>query len=435
MVRKYWQQAAETASREELNKLQLERLQSSVRRVYEHSQIYRDRMDAAGIAPEDIRSLDDIRKLPFTMKKDLRDTYPFGMFCVPMEDVVRLHASSGTTGKQIVVGYTRNDLDVWSDCICRQFTAVGVDTHDFLQMSFGYGLFTGGFGVHGGAEKAGVTVIPMSTGNTERQLALMQDFGATVLCCTPSYAMYLAESAEAAGIVDKLKLRVGIFGAEPWTEEMRQQIEEKLHLKAYDIYGLTEVMGPGVAFECDCQAGMHVNEDHFLVEVLDPDTLEPVPDGTPGELVFTTLSKEAFPVIRYRTRDIGTVTHEKCACGRTFVRMSKPKGRTDDMLIIRGVNVFPSQIESVLLKLGYTPNYCIIVDRVNNLDTFEIQVELTEDLFDDTVSAMAKREKEITAAMVSLLGIKPKITLVNPKTIERSEGKAKRVIDRRKLHD
>lgn len=431
MVHTYWQQAAETASREELNKIQLERLRASVQRVYDHSRIYRERMDEAGLKPSDIRTLDDVRKLPFTMKKDLRDTYPFGMFCVPMEDVVRLHASSGTTGKQIVVGYTRHDLDVWSDCICRQFAAVGVDEHDFLQMSFGYGLFTGGFGVHGGAEKAGVTVVPMSTGNTERQLALMQDFGTTVLCCTPSYAMFLAESAEAAGIVDNLKLRVGIFGAEPWTEEMRRQIEEKMHLKAYDIYGLTEVMGPGVAFECSCQAGMHVNEDHFLVEVLDPDTLEPVPDGTPGELVFTTLSKEAFPVIRYRTRDIGTITHEKCACGRTFVRMSKPKGRTDDMLIIRGVNVFPSQIEFILTSLGLTSNYLIIVDRIGTLDKMTIKVEMSGDMFSDTVKGIEQNEKRIADRMQSALGIAAKIMLVEPKSLPRTDGKSKHVIDNR----
>lgn len=421
--------------RKELSDLQSERLCETVRRVYDKVEIYRKRMDEAGVKPEDIHSIEDLTKLPFTVKQDLRDTYPYGMFCVPMTDVVRVHASSGTTGKQIVVGYTEHDLDMWSNMIARQFTAVGVGADDILQMSFGYGLFTGGFGIHDGAHKAGVTAIPMSTGNTERQLTVMQDFGSTVLCCTPSYAMYLAENVQAAGIQNNIKLKVGIFGAEPWTEEMRRQIEEKLNIKAYDIYGLTEVMGPGVAFECECQKGMHVNEDNFIVEVLDPETFEPVPDGTPGELVFTSINKEAFPVIRYRTKDIGTITHEKCSCGRTFVRMSKPKGRTDDMLIIRGVNVFPSQIESVLLKLGYNPNYQIVVDRVNNLDTFEVKVELNEENFEDTVSGLARREKQITDSLVSLLGIKPKITLVNPRSLERSEGKAKRVIDLRKLID
>ena len=434
MNRKYWQPETECAPREKITAIQTERLIDTVKRVYDNSGLYKQRMNESGIKPSDIRSLDDLRKLPFTIKKDLRDTYPFGMFCVPMTEVVRLHASSGTTGKQIVVGYTKNDLDNWSDCICRMFTAIGIGSDDLLQMSFGYGLFTGGFGMHGGAEKAGVTVIPMSTGNTERQLTVMQDFGATAICCTPSYAMYLAETAEKEGIIGKLRLKAGIFGAEPWTEEMRQSIESKLNIKAYDIYGLTEVMGPGVAFECECQQGMHVNEDKFIIEVIDPDTLEPVPDGTPGEIVFTSIAKEAFPVIRYRTRDIGTVTHEKCSCGRTFVRMSKPMGRTDDMLIIRGVNVFPSQIESVLIKLGYTPNFRILVDRVNNLDTFEIQVELNDDNFDDSITELSRQEKTITDAMVSLLGIRPKIKLVNPRSIERTEGKSVRVVDMRKLH-
>lgn len=435
MIRKYWQKKYETMPREELDKLQSERLVNTIRRVYDNNELYRNRMNEAGLKPEDIKGINDLYKLPFMVKQDLRDTYPFGMFCVPMTDVVRLHASSGTTGKQIVVGYTENDLKVWADAIARQLTAIGVGKDDYFQMSFGYGLFTGGFGAHAGAEAVGATVIPMSTGNTERQLSLMQDFGTTVLACTPSYAMFLAETAEEKGISDKFKLKAGIFGAEPWTEEMRRKIEEKLHIKAYDIYGLTEVMGPGVAFECQCQKGMHVNEDDFIVEVLDPETFEPVPDGTPGELVFTTINKEAFPVIRYRTKDIGTITHEKCACGRTFVKMSKPKGRTDDMLIIRGVNVFPSQIESVLIKLGYNPNYLIVVDRVNNLDTFEVKVELTEENFEDTLSALVQREKQITEALVSLLGIKPKVTLVNPRSLERSEGKSKRVLDKRKLID
>ena len=435
MRKKYWQPELETAPREVIAKLQLERLKETVKRVYGRVPLFRQRMDAAGISPEDVRSLDDLAKLPFTTKQDLRDTYPYGMFACDMTDVVRLHASSGTTGKQIVVGYTKNDLKTWDNLIARQLTAAQIGEDDFIQVAFGYGLFTGGLGLHGGAELVGATVIPVSTGNTARQLTIMQDFGSTALCCTPSYAMYLGESAEAAGISGKLRLRAGVFGAEPWTEEMRRQIESKLHLRAYDVYGLTEVMGPGVSYECGEQHGMHVSEDCFIVEVIDPDTGEPVPDGTYGELVFTSLTKEAFPVIRYRTRDICSITREPCAFGRTFARMSKPRGRTDDMLIIRGVNVFPSQIETVLINLGYAPNYQIIVDRVNNLDVFEVKVELTEEIFDDTLSVLARREKAIADAMRSLLGIGPKITLVNPRSIERSEGKAKRVIDRRVLHD
>ncbi len=426
----------ETASRETLDKLQLERLQKSVKRTYENVPMYRERMDTAGVKPEDIKTLDDIRKLPFTCKQDLRDTYPYGMFAAPMKDIVRIHASSGTTGKQIVVGYTQNDLDVWDNIVARQLTAAGLGDEDKVQVAYGYGLFTGGLGVHGGATLLGSTVIPISSGNTARQVALMKDLEATALACTPSYAMFLAESIAEAGLKpEDLKLRVGIFGAEPWTEGMRKQIEVGLGIKAYDIYGLTEVMGPGVAYECSAQKGMHVNEDHFIIEILDPDTLEPVPDGCPGEIVFTSLTKEAFPVMRYRTRDIGTISHEPCACGRTFVRMSKPQGRTDDMLIIRGVNVFPSQIEEVLIKLGYTPNYQIVVDRVNNLDTFEVKVELSESMFEGSVGDLSRREREIGESMRSTLGISPKITLVNPHSIERSIGKAKRVIDNRKLHD
>ena len=435
MAEQYWQKELETAPRAELEALQLKRLKETVEREYAKVPIYRERMDSTGVRPEDIKTLDDIRRLPFTVKQDLRDTYPYGMFAVDMKDVVRLHASSGTTGKQIVVGYTANDLSVWANLIARQLTAAGIGKDDFMQVAFGYGLFTGGLGLHDGAQLVGTTVIPISTGNTARQLTVLRDFGATAICCTPSYAMYLAESAEAAGIIGDLKLRAGIFGAEPWTEEMRRQIEAKLHIKAYDIYGLTEVMGPGVSYECSCQKGMHVNEDHFIVEIIDPDTCEPVTDGEYGEIVYTSLTKEAFPVIRYRTRDIGMITREPCACGRTFARMSKPRGRTDDMLIIRGVNVFPSQIETVLINLGYAPNYQIIVDRVNNLDTFEVRVEISDENFDDSVAALAAREKKITEAMRSLLGIGPKITLVNPRSIARSEGKAKRVIDLRKLTD
>ena len=431
-----YQPEIETASRDTLDKIQSERLVKIVRHVYDNVPIYRQRMDEAGVRPEDIKGIEDLEKLPFTQKQDLRDTYPFGMFAVPMEDVERMHASSGTTGKQIVVGYTKKDLHVWGDIVARQLAAAGIRKSDKIQVAYGYGLFTGGLGIHEGARRLGCVSIPVSSGNTARQLTIMQDFEVDALACTPSYAMYLGESAEKAGVdTSKLPLRAGIFGAEPWTEEMRKTIEKSLNIKAYDIYGLTEIMGPGVAYECDEQKGMHVNEDHFIIEILDPETHKPVPDGEKGEIVFTCLTKEAFPLIRFRTKDIGTITHEKCACGRTFVRMSKPMGRTDDMLIIRGVNVFPSQIETVLLKMDQSPNYQIIVDRSGALDTLEVQVEITEEKFSDTISEISKLEKDITESLKSLLGIAAKVTLVGPGTIPRSEGKAKRVIDRRKLHD
>ena len=428
----FYQPEIETASRETLDRLQSDRLVSTVKRVYKNVPLYRQRMDEAGVRPEDIKSIKDLGKLPFTQKQDLRDTYPYGMFAVPMEDVVRLHASSGTTGKQIVVGYTKRDLDVWGECCARMLAAIGAEKKDKVHISYGFGLFTGGFGLYEGSTHLGCTAIPVSSGNTARQLTIMQDFGSDILACTPSYAMYLGESAEKEGIdTKKLPLRAGIFGAEPWTEEMRRSIERSLNIKAYDIYGLTEIMGPGVSYECACQAGMHVNEDHFLIEILDPETHEPVPDGQKGEIVFTCLDKEAFPLIRFRTKDIGTITHERCACGRTFVRMSKPMGRTDDMLIIRGVNVFPSQIETVLLQMNRSPNYQIIVDRKGVLDTLEVQVELTEEQFSDRVSDISRVEKELSEKLKSLLGIAAKVTLVSPGTIARSEGKAKRVIDRR----
>lgn len=369
----YWQKEIETAPPEVLESLQSERLAATVKRVYDNVPIYRERMDAAGIKPGDIRGIDDITKLPFTQKQDLRDTYPYGMFAVPMEEVVRLHASSGTTGKQIVVGYTAHDLDLWADSCARQLCAVGATKADKIHVAYGYGLFTGGLGLHGGVEKLGATVIPVSSGNTARQITILKDFGSDIICCTPSYAMYIAEEMEKEGIdTASLPLRAGIFGAEPWTEEMRRQIEQKLNIKAYDIYGLTEIIGPGVAYECSAQNGMHVNEDHFIIEIINPLTGEHMPDGEQGEIVFTCITKEAFPLIRFRTKDIGVITREKCSCGRTFVRMSKPRGRTDDMLIIRGVNVFPSQIEAVLLTLGFSPNYQLIVERVNNLDTLEV---------------------------------------------------------------
>ena len=429
---KYWQEEIETMPHEKIEELQTERLIKQVGRVYDNVELYRNRMDAAGVKPSDIKSLDDITKLPFTCKQDLRDTYPYGMFAVSLDEVVRLHASSGTTGKQIVVGYTRNDLDMWDDICARQLVAVGADKTSKVHVSYGYGLFTGGMGFHGGATKLGATVIPVSSGNTARQITIIRDFESDVICCTPSYALYIAETMEKEGVdVSQLKLKAGIFGAEPWTEEMRAEIERRLGIKAYDVYGLTEICGPGVAYECSEQHGMHVNEDYFIIEIIDPETGEHVPDGTQGEIVFTCLTKEAFPLIRFRTRDIGTITHEKCSCGRTFVRMSKPMGRTDDMLIIRGVNVFPSQIETVLIKMGYSPNYQIVVDRIDNHDTLDVLVEMTVDAFTDTVTGISKKEKELESELRSLLGIAAKVHLVAPESIGRSEGKAKRVIDKR----
>lgn len=429
---KYWQEEIETMPHEIIEELQTERLIKQVGRVYDNVELYRNRMDAAGVKPSDIKSLDDITKLPFTCKQDLRDTYPYGMFAVSLDEVVRLHASSGTTGKQIVVGYTRNDLDMWDDICARQLVAAGADKKSKVHVSYGYGLFTGGMGFHGGATKLGATVIPVSSGNTARQITIIKDFESDVICCTPSYALYIAETMEKEGVdVSQLKLKAGIFGAEPWTEEMRAEIERRLGIKAYDVYGLTEICGPGVAYECSEQHGMHVNEDYFIIEIIDPETGEHVPDGTQGEIVFTCLTKEAFPLIRFRTRDIGTITHEKCSCGRTFVRMSKPMGRTDDMLIIRGVNVFPSQIETVLIKMGYSPNYQIVVDRIDNHDTLDVLVEMTVDAFTDTVTGISKKEKELESELRSLLGIAAKVHLVAPESIARSEGKAKRVIDKR----
>lgn len=432
----YWNESIECATKDEMRALQSFRLSQTIRRVYKNVPFYREKMEAIGVTPDDIRSVEDLYKLPFVIKQDLRDTYPYGMFAVPMDQVVRLHASSGTTGKQIVVGYTQNDLDMWADCCARALTAAGASKKDFMQVSYGYGLFTGGLGMHGGAEKAGLTVIPVSTGNTQRQINIIKDFGSTVICCTPSYALFLAETMNEMGITkDEIKLKIGVFGAEPWTEEMRTEIQNKLGLKAYDIYGLTEIVGPGVAFECEEQTGMHINEDNFIVETIDPDTGRVLPEGEQGELVFTCISKEAFPVIRYRTKDIGILSREKCSCGRTLIKMLKPKGRTDDMLIIRGVNVFPSQVESVLLSLGNTsPHYQLIVDRVNNTDTLEIKVELTDEMFSDTVKSLEEQERAIKAAIESTLGISAKITLVEPKTLTRFEGKAVRVVDKRKLH-
>jgi len=431
---KYWNESIECATPYEMQALQSFRLSQTVRRVYENVPYYRKRMDENGVKPEDIKSVADLSKLPFTVKQDLRDTYPYGLFAVPMSEVVRLHASSGTTGKQIVVGYTENDIEIWKEVIARAITAAGGGKDDFIHVSYGYGLFTGGLGLHYGAEKVGATTIPVSVGNTARQITIMRDFGSTILCSTPSYALYLAETLKEMG-VDKseLKLKAGIFGAEPWSEEMRAEIQEKLSIKAYDIYGLSEIMGPGVAFECEDQSGMHISEDHFIPEIIDPDTGEVLPDGVQGELVFTCITKEAFPLIRYRTRDIAVLERGQCKCGRTLVKMLKPRGRTDDMLIIKGVNVFPSQIESVLLSLGNTsPHYQLIIDRVNNNDTLEIQIEISPEMFSDTVKNLEEQENIIKAAVESTLGIAAKIRLVEPKTIARSEGKAVRVIDKRK---
>ena len=403
-------------------------------RCYNNVPLYKQRMDEAGILPGDIKDIDDVKKLPFTTKQDLRDTYPFGLFAVPREELARIHASSGTTGKQTVVGYTKADIDAWATGAARSIVMAGGTKADLVHVSYGYGLFTGGLGLHYGAEKLGATAIPVSSGNTKRQVQILQDYGSDILCCTPSYAMYIGETVRDMGIDPKtLRVRAGIFGAEPWTEEMRREIERLLAIEAFDIYGLSEIAGPGVACECHQHNGLHINEDMFYPEVIDPDTGETLPDGTYGELVFTCIGKEALPLMRYRTRDICSLNHLPCECGRTLVRMSKPRGRTDDMLIIRGINVFPSQIESVLLELGMDPNYQLVVDRVGNLDTLEVQVEMNEGMFGDTVRSLESIEHKIGNALQSTLNIVAKVRLLEPKSIPRSEGKAKRVIDKRKL--
>lgn len=432
----YFQPEIETASREKILDIQNEKIVKQVRHVYDNVKYYRDLMDAQGVSPDDIKSVDDIKKLPFLSKEDLRIAYPYGLLGTDLKNCVRIHSTSGTTGKRVVAFYTQHDIDLWEECCARAIVAAGGSSDDVCQVCYGYGLFTGGSGLHGGSHKVGCLTLPMSSGNTERQIQFMMDLGATILCCTPSYAAYLGESlAEAGYKPEDNKLKAGIFGAEPWTEEMRRSIEKSLGIKAYDIYGLTETSGPGVAFECEAQTGMHINEDHFYAEIIDPDTGEVLPDGEKGELVFTSLDKEAFPLLRYRTRDICVLSREKCSCGRTHVKMSKPMGRSDDMMIIRGVNVFPSQIEAVLLKEGYPPNYQIIVDRVNNSDTLDVVVELPPEQFSDKVSDIQIKEKNLETAMRTMLGIGPKVHLVPPRSIERSEGKAKRIIDKRKLHD
>lgn len=431
-----WDKKHETMSRDELEALQLERLQDTVKRVYENVPLYHERMDEMGVKPEDIKTLKDLAKLPFTTKNDLRDQYPFGLLAVPMENVTEIHASSGTTGKQVIDPMTENDIELWSEIAARSLTAMGAGKDDVIQTAYGFGLFTGGFGAHYGARKIGAMAIPMSSGNSKRQIKIMKDLGSTYLCCTPSYAMSLAEVLHEMGYTkDDINLKGGVFGAEPWTEEMRREIEDKLGIKAYDIYGLTEIIGPGVSYECTEQAGMHINEDFFIPEIIDPDTGEVLPDGSMGELVFTCITKEAMPLIRYRTRDLCVLNNEVCKCGRTFKRMAKPVGRTDDMLIIRGVNVFPSQIEEVLMRTdGVAPYYQIIVDRVNNKDTLDVLIELSSFGMSDEIKDLEQLTKKVSAELLSMLGIKANVKLVEPKTITRSEGKAVRVIDKRKLH-
>ena len=433
-MERYYQPEIECASREEIRKIQSERLVKQVQNVWDNVPMYRKRMEEAGLTPADIQSVDDLHKLPFIEKDDLRDQYPYGLLARPLSDCVRVQSTSGTTGRRVVAFYTQHDLDLWEDCCARAIVAAGGTKDDVCHVSYGYGLFTGGPGLNGGSHRVGCLTLPMSSGNTDRQIQFMTDLGSTIICCTPSCAAYLAESIHERGVRDQIKLKAGIFGAEAWTEEMRHDIEEKLGIKAYDIYGLTEISGPGVSFECSEQTGMHVNEDHFIPEIINPKTGEVLPDGEKGELVFTSITKEAFPLMRYRTRDICVLSREKCSCGRTHVKMSKPLGRSDDMLIVKGVNVFPSQIETVLLNQGYPANYQIIVDRVNNSDTIEVQVEMTPEMFSDNLSEVTAKEKELVAGLKAMLGIYAKVTLVNPKTITRSEGKAVRVIDKRNLY-
>ena len=430
----YFQPEIECASQEQIRKWQDERLVKQVKHVYDNVPYYREMMEEKGIVPEDIKSLDDLHKLPFLTKEDLRDAYPYGLVAVPLSDCVRIQSTSGTTGRRVVAFYTQHDIDLWDECCARAIVAAGGTKDDVVHVSYGYGLFTGGPGLNGGSHKVGSLTLPMSSGNTDRQIQFMCDLGSTILCCTPSYAAYLAETICEQGLKDKISLKAGIFGAEAWSEEMRRDVEEKLGIKAYDIYGLTEISGPGVSFECSAQGGMHINEDHFIAEVIDPATGEVLPDGEKGELVFTSITKEAFPLLRYRTRDICVLNREKCSCGRTHVRMSKPMGRSDDMLIVKGVNVFPSQIETVLLNKGYPANYQIIVSREKNSDKLEVQVEMTPEMFSDSIREIEVREKELIESLKSMLGIYAVVKLVAPKTIARSEGKAKRVIDNRNLY-
>jgi phenylacetate-CoA ligase len=433
-MERYFQPEIERASRDEIVRIQNEKLVKQIRRVWDAVPYYRKKMEEKGVTPDDIKTIDDIRKLPFLSKADLRDAYPYGLLAKPLKECVRIQSTSGTTGKRVVAFYTQHDIDIWEECCARAIVAAGGTNEDVCQVAYGYGLFTGGPGLNGGSHKVGCLTVPTSSGNTERQIMFIMDLQATILCCTPSYAAYLGESMKEMGYgPDDIPLKAGIFGAEAWSEEMRRDIEKTLGIKAYDIYGLTEISGPGVSFECSEQRGMHINEDHFYAEIIDPDTGEVLPEGEQGELVFTCLDKEAFPMIRYRTRDICVLTREKCSCGRTHVRMRKPQGRTDDMLIIRGVNVFPSQIETVLLNQGYAPNYQILVDRVNNTDTLEVLVEMTPEMFTDNLGDISDRQSKLAAGLLSMLGIKAKVSLVAPKSITRSEGKAVRVIDKRRI--
>ena len=433
-MERYFQPEIETASREQIKAWQDERLVKQVRHVWDNVPYYRKKMEAKGLTPDDIRSTEDLHKLPFLSKDDLRIAYPYGLLAVPLKDCVRIQSTSGTTGKRVVAFYTQHDIDLWDECCARAIVAAGGTNEDVCQVSYGYGLFTGGPGLNGGSHKVGCLTIPTSSGNTERQIMFIMDLHATILCCTPSYAAYIGETMKEKGLTpDQIPLKAGIFGAEAWSEEMRHDIEQTLGIKAYDIYGLTELSGPGVSFECSEQSGMHINEDHFIAEIIDPKTGEVLPEGATGELVFTSITKEAFPLLRYRTRDICTLTRKKCSCGRTHVKMPKPQGRSDDMLIIRGVNVFPSQIETVLLNHGYPANYQIIVDRVNHTDTLDVQVEMTPEMFSDNLGEVSRRQKELVEGLRSMLGLTAKVTLVAPKSIVRSEGKAVRVIDKRKI--
>lgn len=431
----YYQPDIETMPVEQIQKLQSERLVKQVKYVYDNVGFYRDKMDAAGVKPEDIKGIEDLHKLPFINKDDLRDQYPYGLLAVPLSECVRIQSTSGTTGRRVVAFYTQEDIDVWEECCARAIVAAGGTKEDVCHVCYGYGLFTGGPGLNGGSHKVGCLTLPMSSGNTERQLQFMTDLGSTILCCTPSYAANLGEEINARGLRDKIQLKAGIFGAEPWTEEMRKSIENALGIKAYDIYGLTEISGPGVSFECEEQQGMHIQEDHFIPEIINPDTGEVFPEGEIGELVFTCITKKAFPLLRYRTRDLCYLTRKKCSCGRTHIRMHKPMGRSDDMMVVKGVNVWPSQIEAVLLNKGYEANYQIVVDRIGNNDTIEVQVEKTPQMAEDAAFNKAERERSIVAGLKSMLGIKVDVKVVEPKTITRSEGKAVRVIDRRDLYN
>ena len=434
-MRNYYQPDIECMPYEDMVRLQNERLVDQVRHVYKNVPYYRKKMDEKGVTPDDIKSTEDLRKLPFLTKDDLRDAYPYGLLAIPVEDAVRIQSTSGTTGRRVVAFYTQHDIDLWEDCCARAIAAAGGTKKDVVQVSYGYGLFTGGPGLNGGSHKIGSLTLPMSSGFTDRQIQFMCDLGATILCCTPSYAEFLAETIEESGLRDKISLKAGIFGAEAWSGEMRARLEEKMGIKAYDIYGLTEISGPGVSFECADQTGMHINEDHFIAEVIDPVSGEVLPLGEKGEIVFTCITKQAFPLLRYRTRDICVLSRDECSCGRTLVKMSRLMGRSDDMLIIKGVNVFPSQIETVLIGYGLSANYQLIVDRVNHSDTLEVRVELTPEMFSGsgTVRAVEKHERELREKIKGILGISAKVTLVNPKTITRSEGKAVRVIDNRKI--